>query len=245
VELNELFSGSKFFEYAGSLSAPPCAEIATWLVRQKPVTGPEAQVRALYDAVLAASGGYGNFRSTMPLNGRTVALREAMAEDAPLTAPPDVSIPSSASTLAEGREARAEQWAKDALKIARTSADYARDLDRRVHSIAEAHEHILAPLPTSQEVPQPGPQGGSPNASAVSRPSGSHAPGQAPHIPSIESLSQAVEVAAKEAVADAVKQISAETRAAALQAAQDAARAVVQDIAMGRFPVQPAGLPPS
>jgi len=150
----------------------------------------------------------------MPLNGRIVALREAVVDDTDFSprAPREVSLPPP-----QGRQARAEQWAEDALRIARASADYVRDLDRRLHSAAEAHARVLAPLPLEQASgPAVGPNASTgAGASESMRPVGAHgaagSAAQAGEAKVPEGLEASIAAAAKEAVADAVKQISAET----------------------------------
>lgn len=244
IDLNVLLSGSKYFEYAGSLSAPPCAEIATWLVRRDALAEAQPQVQALHDAVLAATGGHGNFRAVMPLNGRTVGLREAVAEDAPVAMPREISIATDTSSAMEGREARAEGWAKDALSIARASADYVRDLDRRIHSAAEAHAGILAPTPFEQAPAQ----GDGSNLSAFPMPGGRQGPLPARGAggeQAAQALGASIAAAAKQAVEEAVGRISAETQAIAMKAAQDAARAVVREMAEGRSSALRVGAPPA
>merc|ERR1719454_1701609 len=79
----------------------------------------------------------------MPLNGRPVAVRMAVQDTPPPAAPlpPTVQGPNPATD----RSFRAMKWAKDALKIAKASTDYIRDLDVRLRNAAEAHANALAP----------------------------------------------------------------------------------------------------
>merc|ERR1719316_1198392 len=79
----------------------------------------------------------------MPLNGRTIAVRQAGMEEPPLKAP-EMAIPLGPNPRTD-REFRAMKWAKDALKIAQHSQNYIRDLDQRLRNAAVAHANALAP----------------------------------------------------------------------------------------------------
>jgi len=54
--------GAQFYEYAGSLTAPPCAEIATWLVRKDTIKASDTQVLYLHDLVFKTTANKGNYR---------------------------------------------------------------------------------------------------------------------------------------------------------------------------------------
>merc|ERR1719421_2057490 len=86
---------------------------------------------------------FGNNRATMPLNGRPMAVRAAV-RDRPPPSPPEPQIPAGPNPHTD-RSFRAMKWAKDALKIAKASTDYIRDLDIRLRNAAEAHAEALAP----------------------------------------------------------------------------------------------------
>merc|ERR1719487_1680462 len=51
-DLNSLIAGGTYFEYAGSLTAPPCAEVATWLVRREPLLASDQQVAMLHNNIM-------------------------------------------------------------------------------------------------------------------------------------------------------------------------------------------------
>jgi len=142
-DLGMLLQGGTYFEYAGSLTAPPCAEVATWMVRREPIMASDQQVAYLHNKIMEMTALFGNNRATMPLNGRPVAVRMAV-QDTPPPAAPKPPMPSGPNPATD-RSFRAMKWAKDALKIAKASTDYIRDLDIRLRNAAEAHANALAP----------------------------------------------------------------------------------------------------
>merc|ERR1719158_459319 len=79
----------------------------------------------------------------MPVNGRPMAVRAAQ-RDIPPPAAPLPPMPAGPNPHTD-RSFRAMKWAKDALKIAKASTDYIRDLDMRLRNAAEAHANALAP----------------------------------------------------------------------------------------------------
>lgn len=91
-DMNKLLEGGSYFEYAGSLTAPPCAEIVTWFVRREPLLASDAQVSILHHSVYQISADFGNYRSVMPLNARPVAIRQAVKEEPPPKTP-EQSVP--------------------------------------------------------------------------------------------------------------------------------------------------------
>jgi carbonic anhydrase len=44
LDLNQLYEGGVFYEYPGSTTAPPCAEVAVWMVRSDPLMASDQQV---------------------------------------------------------------------------------------------------------------------------------------------------------------------------------------------------------
>merc|ERR1719378_1254734 len=117
--------------------------MVTWFVRRDPVMVSDMQVVTLFDEIYASSQEFGNWRTTMPLNGRAVMIRQAVKEEPPLQAP-QMSIPIGPNPRTD-REFRAMKWAKDALNIAQASTAYVRDLDTRLRNAAIAHANALAP----------------------------------------------------------------------------------------------------
>mmetsp|Transcript_71539 Transcript_71539/g.205237 ORF Transcript_71539/g.205237 Transcript_71539/m.205237 type:complete len:638 (-) Transcript_71539:68-1981(-) len=77
--LPSMIEGGTFFAYEGSLTAPPCTEAVTWLVRREPMTFSRTQYNMLYDRIMEASSDQGNYRAVMPLMGRTIAVASGVA----------------------------------------------------------------------------------------------------------------------------------------------------------------------
>jgi len=223
-ELNPLVDGADFYEYAGSLTAPPCAEIATWLVRKDVMKASDKQVLYLHDAIFKANADFGNYRILMPLNSRAVTMRQGTLEDPPKAARADVSMPGNPQQT--DREFRAMKWAMDAMTIAKGSVNYIKDLDQRMRNAAQAHADALAPglEPLNIDGKLMGP-GGTPGVGAPPPP----VMQVAPPIP-MENVAQAMTAALAEAaraeVEDASKQITEQSKVLAIQAAREAAQMV-------------------
>ncbi|HMQ62074.1 MAG TPA: carbonic anhydrase family protein [Flavilitoribacter sp.] len=66
---NLLPDNRTYYTYSGSLTTPPCSEIVTWIVMDKPIFASQAQLDA-FDNVL-----HDNFRPVQPINGRTIRKR--------------------------------------------------------------------------------------------------------------------------------------------------------------------------
>ncbi|CAD7924034.1 unnamed protein product [Amoebophrya sp. A120] len=129
--------GGEFVEYGGSLTAPPCAETATWFVRKEPVAGAEADVPKFATAIMQMTNGQGNNRQPMPLNGRPVALRTAVQENPPAAQPP--ASMSASGSQSEGekqsqREYQALMWAKEAMEEAKAAKEYVKTLDDKLRA---------------------------------------------------------------------------------------------------------------
>lgn len=164
LDFNKLLENGLLFEYSGSLTAPPCAEIVTWFVRRDPVIASAAQIAVVQKALMDATAGFGNYRTAMPMNGRPVVVRTAVHEEPPPSATaPTIPIGPNPRT---DREFRATQYAKDALKVATSATSYVKDLDQRLRRAALAHARALAPdltdlVPTvapvikAQDLPEP------------------------------------------------------------------------------------------
>jgi len=81
LDLNGILgeSGTKFFQYHGSLTVPPCTEIVTWFVRRDPLYVASAEdFSLLRHIVYKNSNGNGNYRSVMPQSNRPILLAEGI-----------------------------------------------------------------------------------------------------------------------------------------------------------------------
>jgi len=145
LDLNTLLADGLFYEYAGSMTAPPCAEIVTWFVRQEPLTASDAQVKGLHDGIYAMTANAGNFRSVMPMNGRSLGIRKAVKEDPPPNEH-EVEAPMGQATNA----AATVNMAKEAFDMAKATSSYVSSLDHRLRTAAEAQAKYwveAGPLP--------------------------------------------------------------------------------------------------
>lgn len=215
LDINTFLDGGEFYEYSGSMTAPPCAEIVTWMVRTKPILASDLQIAYLVDGTFRMNSFFGNYREVMPINGRQIALRTAIRESPP-PADDGVRLPDSTAVKTD-REYRAMKWAKDALKIAKGSVDYVKDLDTRIRNSAMAHTSILDP--TAFAGPPTAPPAGlgtSPDDMARTA----------------ELMSQSIAEAAR----DAVQQASWQIQATAKEAAMDAAKKAADMVSVGSYP---------
>jgi len=144
--LSRLVVGATFFEYQGSLTAPPCTEQVTWLVRRDRLTATQAQFEALTFAILQANSNFGNWRSTMPLMDREIFVRVASLGMPPAPLPsPDAAHaqrqqPSKAEWLSGDKASvmHAEAEAEDALAAARDAESLTRSIQSVVPSRSQA-----------------------------------------------------------------------------------------------------------
>lgn len=238
-DLNLLLGGNTFYEYAGSLTAPPCAEIATWLVAKDSIKSSDKQLMYLHDATYKTTADFGNYRSLMPLNGRSITMRQGLLEDMPLTAAPPVPMPGKPQQ--SDREFRAMKWAMDAMTIARSATDYVKDLDGRLRNAAQAHANALAPqiepLMVHGKVIEVGNAGQQALANAEAHVAGGVvAPGVA-GVPAgqtpaemqktAETMARTLATAAREEIEDATEEISKRSKEVAKKAAYEAANMVM------------------
>lgn len=79
----EPFYPQAYFQYRGSLTAPPCSEQVTWLVRKDPIFASKTQIELLRVATMESNSNFQNARSVMPLMGRHILYRLAVQGDAP------------------------------------------------------------------------------------------------------------------------------------------------------------------
>lgn len=143
LDLNRFLEGGIYFEYAGSLTSPPCATNVIWFVRRDPVLASESQIRIMSDHIFQMTADYGNYRATMPLNDRPVATRRGI-EAAPPPQNDEHGIP--IATLPKtSRDFKAVKLAKDAFKLSKVASDYVYNMDMRLQRAARAHADALAP----------------------------------------------------------------------------------------------------
>jgi hypothetical protein len=162
-------SAVPFMEYSGSLTAPPCLEQATWLVRRDHQMASDNQVKMLASSLFALTANAGNFRHVMPLNKRipkvvepvfTPTLAATIA-----TAPPSAAVFGSVP-LPWGPEPRTDgeynamMSAKYALEKAHHTEAYTKDVAGRLAKAYRAYANELAapppiPLPPMATTPPP------------------------------------------------------------------------------------------
>lgn len=151
--LNDFFEGATWFEYAGTQTLPPCQK-ATFLVRREAFHTSTAQVEGFFTSLHAMSEQAGNYRTLMPMNGRVIQTRQSVR----LTNIPP-RIQAAAAHDDTERKFRARRTGEDAIKIAETAQNYARDIDQRLKRAAVAHVMALwktTPPPPPVPPPPPG-----------------------------------------------------------------------------------------
>lgn len=151
MDLNQLIQGGTYLEYHGSLTAPPCSDIATWLVRAQPLMASDAQVNVLMGAIYATNGGVGNYREAMPLGGRELRAWTTTYTQDPLAA---AATPANVvgGVLTTTREPTPAEV--DALAQARHALANAQQLTEHV---ADVEKKLLGPTfaPTTTSTAMP------------------------------------------------------------------------------------------
>lgn len=142
ADLNGVLDGGEFFAYAGSMTVPPCAEVVTWLVRTEPIMMSDEQGQRLQDAVVGMTGGPGNSRSAMPLNGRGVSLLSALRGARPPPAPAGGGGPPGSE--ATDRELRVAAAADEALRVATDTMEYLKGINNRALRAARGGMNLTA-----------------------------------------------------------------------------------------------------
>lgn len=216
-DLSPLFQGGTFFEYTGSLTAPPCSEIVTWFVRQDSIMASDLQVQYIHDAIYHVNKRHGNSRQTMPLNGRSVKVRLASNEEpVPKELIPDIPLGDNPVTL---KEAMAKKWAEDSLKLAVSSMYHIKDLDYRLRAGAEAHQSALTPNLLPEYLPTHPPK--VPMSEELS---------DSEKMEIAKKIARVVSEKAKVAVAEAKKQLTADALKAAKVASKEAAAEIMDGL---------------
>lgn len=137
--LSRLVVGATFFEYQGSLTAPPCTEQVTWLVRRDRLTATQAQFEALRSTILHANANFGNWRSPMPLMGREIFVRVAS-----LGVPPVPSASSEAAQAQPQQQSKAGGPSGDAsIMHAEVEADDALTAARDAESLTRSIQSVI------------------------------------------------------------------------------------------------------
>lgn len=138
--LNPFLEGGSYFEYRGSLTAPPCAEQTTWMVRREPLMASDHQADLIHDNIYKANMDYGNYRSVMPRMGRSIYVRKGLKAE-----------PAATSDLANtffANETRASDFraiaaGRGAVAIAKEAGVMARAIDDTLSRAAQAHANNL------------------------------------------------------------------------------------------------------
>lgn len=153
IDFNALIGKSAFYQYAGSLTLPPCRD-ATWLVQRKPLmAAANSDIQAVFTNLKKLSDGYGNYRTVQATYFRPILLLSPVQDDrgmlpSSLTDDQGYWTPT-AHTLE--RESKDVDVAKDAITIAKAASDYAKGLDVRLQNAAREHaavwEEEEPPLP--------------------------------------------------------------------------------------------------
>jgi len=118
-DLNALLDKGNFYAYAGSTTAPPCAEVVTWLIRAESLKMSDAQAQALHDVIGLLNAGHGNSRATMPRLGRPLHLLQAKHHER--MQPKNVTTPTYRPPPT-GREVRVKAYANQAIREALNTA---------------------------------------------------------------------------------------------------------------------------
>jgi len=152
LNLNEFYRGGTFWEYAGSLTRPPCSETAIWLVKREAVSLSPRQAQLLYSQVRKSISpkGSDNRREVMPLGDRQMRVL-GVEERRFLYQVKDEKAPSVEDFVPVGpnpREDRLERlngYAQAAMEASNEADMEGQKLDYRVRTAAYVHAKELAP----------------------------------------------------------------------------------------------------
>jgi carbonic anhydrase len=143
LDLHNLVDGGTFFSYFGSLTAPPCSETVTWFVRREPIMVSTNQYLLLRDTLYESTADFGNYRATMPVNGRTISVSAAKREKPPPERPLP-GIPLGPNPRAD-RQQQSMEWSREALEVSTGATRYVKSLEERLRRAAYAHVLHVAP----------------------------------------------------------------------------------------------------
>lgn len=140
LNLNALMEGGTYVEYEGSFTVPPCSETIQWFVKREPVMASDSEVRILYETIYEMTDDFGNYRTVLPLSGRTVSI--VGSKHAIPIQEQDTRLK---GAVASTRQFQGKTWANDALKKARLNTAAAKELSDRIHAAAQVHADQLDP----------------------------------------------------------------------------------------------------
>lgn len=140
LNLNLLMEGGTYVEYEGSFTVPPCSETITWFVKREPVMASDSEVRILYETIYEMTDDFGNYRSIMPMSGRTVSI--VTSKHAIPIQEQDTKLKGAVPST---RQFQGQTWAMDALAKARKNTATAKELSDRIHAAAQVHADQLDP----------------------------------------------------------------------------------------------------
>lgn len=140
INLNALLEGGTFVEYEGSFTVPPCSETITWFVKREPIMASDSEVRILYETIYEMTDDFGNYRSTMPMSGRTATVVGSKN-----TIPIQEQQTKLKGAVPSTRQFQGQTWANDALKQARKNTAAAKELSDRIHAAAQVHADQMDP----------------------------------------------------------------------------------------------------
>lgn len=146
TDFNRMLQGGTYFRYEGSLTVPPCEEIATWMVRREPLSASEAVVASITNAILSGTSGFGNFRAALPLGDREVDVLSAVRGKPPVPAGPAEPIKE------QGEVFSGQSAALRAAEATRKANEAVHYLDAKLVRASRAHLAVMGEL--GPEAPQ-------------------------------------------------------------------------------------------
>jgi carbonic anhydrase len=147
LDFNAWHTGS-FYNYDGSLTAPPCSENVQWFVRQQPLKASNDQVSALFHALFAMSHDLGDARAVMPLMGRTIRMVTATRGEPVATE--NVGVTNQHGAL---RPFDADHQVEKAKEAVLRNRERLEDLDSRLKAAATAETRAFQNLPPVSYIP--------------------------------------------------------------------------------------------
>merc|ERR1719213_40271 len=138
-----------YIEYAGSLTAPPCLETVTWLVRRSKMLASNGQVKAFSDAIMRMTANKGNFRSVMPFADRKLTVLRALPGPG---ATGDPQLMPLGPNPRDDKEFQVAGYVDSAVKQTSQAKRYFDDFAKRAAAAAKAHaDQLTRPLKSKKE----------------------------------------------------------------------------------------------